>query len=64
MGLTRERGPALILVVTLGVLASSPISPLAGWIATFSETVDFLSMIAATYLTSTAIAHGVLGLWE
>ncbi len=94
--LTQGKVPALIVVVTLGVLASSPISPLAGWIATVSETVDFLSVItvmltvaglslgkdipmlksiswkiipvgivviAATYLTSTAIAHVVLGLW-
>jgi hypothetical protein len=52
----------LIVVITLGLLASSPVSPLAGWIATVSEAVGFRSVIAAINLTSTAIAHVVLGL--
>ncbi|WP_129656387.1 DUF3100 domain-containing protein [Rothia halotolerans] len=48
MGVTRiSRGkvPALIVLVTLGMLVSSPISPVAGWVAEASESVDFLSVI-------------------
>lgn len=63
MWVSPGRGPALSLVVTLGALASSPISPLAGRIATVYETMDFLSVITATYLTSAATAHVLLGLW-
>ncbi|MCP3427156.1 DUF3100 domain-containing protein [Rothia sp. AR01] len=42
---TRGKVPALIVVVTVGVLATAPISPVAPWIAQASESVNFLSVI-------------------
>ncbi len=37
--------PAIITVTTLGVLVSSPISPIASWLAQASATVDVISVI-------------------
>lgn len=43
--LTRGKVPALIVVSTLGVLSTAPISPIAPWVLGVSESVDFLSVI-------------------
>lgn len=43
--LTRGKLPAIVVVITLGVLATSPISPVAPWIIEASASVDFLSVI-------------------
>jgi hypothetical protein len=43
--LTRGKLPAVIIVMTVGALLTSPISPLAGWFAAVTNTVDFLSLI-------------------
>lgn len=43
--LTRGKVPAIIVVITLGALATSPISPIAAWLGTVSTSVDFLAMI-------------------
>jgi hypothetical protein len=43
--LTRGKVPAIITVITIGALAASPISPIAAWLTTTSNTVDFLALI-------------------
>ena len=43
--LTRGKLPALIVLITLGALLTSPISPIAGWLLEVSASVDFLAMI-------------------
>ena len=42
---TKGKLPAIITVTTLGVLVSSPISPIASWLAQASATVDVISVI-------------------
>lgn len=42
---TKGKVPAIIVVITVGALLSSPISPVAAWIAQASASVDFLSVI-------------------
>ncbi|GAA3692609.1 DUF3100 domain-containing protein [Arthrobacter ginkgonis] len=42
---TKGKLPAIIVVITLGALATSPISPLATWIVGAAESVNFLSVI-------------------
>ncbi|ALJ18650.1 DUF3100 domain-containing protein [Microbacterium sp. No. 7] len=43
--LARGKLPAIIVVITLGMLLTSPISPVAGWLVEVSSSVDFLAMI-------------------
>jgi len=43
--ITRGKVPAIIVVMTVGALLSSPISPLAGWFTAVTASVDFLSII-------------------
>jgi hypothetical protein len=43
--LARGKVPALIILITLGTLLTSPISPIAGWLLEVSASVDFLAMI-------------------
>ncbi|MGW8484562.1 DUF3100 domain-containing protein [Microbacterium sp. NPDC055903] len=43
--LTRGKVPAIIVVMTVGTLLSSPISPLADWFISVTASVDFLSII-------------------
>jgi len=43
--ITRGKVPAIIVVVTVGALLSSPISPVATWLTTVTASVDFLSII-------------------
>ena len=43
--LTRGRVPAIIVVITVGALLTSPISPAAAWLAGVTASVDFLSII-------------------
>jgi len=42
---TRGKVPAIIVVMTVGAFLTSPISPVAGWFTTVSNTIDFLSLI-------------------
>lgn len=42
---TRGRVPAIIVVITVGALLTSPVSPIATWLTTVSASVDFLSVI-------------------
>ena len=43
--LTRGRLPAVVVVITLGALATSPVSPVAGWLASVGKSVDVLTVI-------------------
>lgn len=43
--ITKGKVPAIIVVITTGALATSPISPVAMWIVEASAGVDFLSVI-------------------
>lgn len=43
--LTRGKLPAIIVVITVGALLTSPISPIAAWLVEVSNSVDFLSII-------------------
>lgn len=43
--LARGKLPAIIVVITLGMLLTSPISPIADWLVAVSASVDFLAMI-------------------
>ncbi len=42
---TRGKVPAIIVVMTIGAFLTSPVSPVAGWFTTVSNTIDFLSLI-------------------
>lgn len=42
--LTRAKVPAMVMIVTLGVIVSSPISPIAKWVTAMTTPVDFLSI--------------------
>jgi MFS family permease len=42
--LTRNKVPAMVMIVTLGVIISSPISPIAKWVTAMTTPVDFLSI--------------------
>ncbi|MFI7009449.1 DUF3100 domain-containing protein [Streptomyces sp. NPDC050145] len=42
---TRGRLPAIVVVITLGALLTSPVSPVAGWLSRNGESVDILSVI-------------------
>lgn len=43
--ISRGKVPAIIVVMTVGALLSSPISPVAEWFAAVTASVDFLSII-------------------
>lgn len=43
--LTKGKVPAIVTVITLGTLLTSPISPIAGWLVTTAKSVDFLTAI-------------------
>ncbi|MET8468929.1 hypothetical protein ABZY90_00975 [Streptomyces sp. NPDC006422] len=43
--LTRGRLPAIVVVITLGALATSPVSPIADRLASVGESVDILTVI-------------------
>ena len=43
--LTRHKVPAIVTAMTLGALATTPISPFAGWLTHIAESVPFLSII-------------------
>lgn len=43
--ITRGKIPALVAVVTVGTLATSPVSPIDGWIAEQAASLDFLHVI-------------------
>jgi hypothetical protein len=43
--ITKGKVPAIIVVITIGALATSPISPVAAWVVEASAGVDFLSVI-------------------
>ncbi|RGE23241.1 DUF3100 domain-containing protein [Leucobacter sp. wl10] len=43
--LTRGKVPALVIIITVGTLATSPICPIAPWLLEVSASVDFLSVI-------------------
>lgn len=43
--LTRGKVPAIIVVMTVGALLTSPISPIAAWLVSVSASVDFLALI-------------------
>ncbi|UYG17315.1 DUF3100 domain-containing protein [Brachybacterium huguangmaarense] len=43
--LVRRAVPAIIFVTTIGVIATSPISPIADWLGQVSVSADFLAMI-------------------
>lgn len=55
--LTRGKIGAIIVVITVGVLATSPVSPIAPWIITVSSSVEFLSVIT-TMLTIAGLSLG------
>ncbi|MFE1950493.1 DUF3100 domain-containing protein [Streptomyces sp. NPDC059524] len=42
---TRGRLPAIVVVITLGALLTSPVSPVAGWLTRTGASVDILSVI-------------------
>ncbi|MGD6756222.1 DUF3100 domain-containing protein [Streptomyces sp. BH105] len=42
---TRGRVPAVVVVITLGALLTSPMSPVAHWLAKVGESVDILTVI-------------------
>ncbi len=45
--LTKHRIPAIVSGMTLGALATSPISPIGKWLSHTAESVNFLSIITA-----------------
>jgi hypothetical protein len=55
--LVRRKVPVIIFVTTLGVLATSPLSPIADWLVSTAESVDFLAMITVM-LTLTGFSLG------
>ena len=44
---TKHRIPAIVSAMTLGALATSPISPIGKWLSHTAESVNFLSIITA-----------------
>ena len=55
--LTRHKVPAIVTAMTLGALATTPISPFAGWLTHIAESVPFLSIITGM-LTSAGLGIG------
>jgi hypothetical protein len=43
--LTKGKLPAIVTVITIGTLLTSPISPIATWLVTTAKSVDFLTAI-------------------
>ncbi|MFT4108601.1 DUF3100 domain-containing protein [Propionicimonas sp.] len=55
--LTKGKLPAIVTVMTLGTVLTSPISPIATWLVTIAKSVDFLTAITVT-LTIAGLSIG------
>ncbi|NQX29301.1 DUF3100 domain-containing protein [Microbacteriaceae bacterium VKM Ac-2854] len=55
--ITRGRVPSIIVIITLGALGTSPISPIGAWLGEVTGTIDFLS-ITTMLLTVAGLSLG------